>query len=555
MPRNIKDNMIKSTNTTTGTNQRTRTVLISGLMVATAVVGLGLAFLLLGNNKKTTTTTSSTKTTATTSVITATSGTLTNGGAITLTGSNFGTKPTAAPLKYDNFESGTLGNGISGWSHPAGWSKPTYSNARLRTNSTKSVECAFDYRTSSDFNYSCNFGVSGDPGDISPINNLVLPQVYLDVWYYYRPSTPPSRNHKIFRLHSNTGGAGNPNEYLNVYCTTGLLLNHDGGGSGEWISDQFPQSAGIDWFQGRWRHIQFYTRESSVNVADGDARLTLDGTVVLDRLGAWNTRTAAGQHYWSAWMGNYLAHDMNPPCGAVGTYSDDAWTYWDNAYIDTSWAHVELGNAPTYTASTLREIQPATSWSDSSITFTLNQGAFTDLSNVYVYVTDATGVVNPNGFRLVSGGSTPPSGPGGCFPGDTLVNTPSGLKPIGQLKMGDMVYAYDQSTGRTVTSTVTRTFVHQEESYGLVTFSDGSSVQVTAVHRFYNPQTKQWQEIGTMKPGDVVLHGLGSAAKPLTITSLEFTSHRGTVYNLEVDRYHTYYVNGILVHNAKQQVR
>jgi hypothetical protein len=156
-------------------------------------------------------------------------------------------------------------------------------------------------------------------------------------------------------------------------------------------------------------------------------------------------------------------------------------------------------------------------------------------------------------------GTTPPDtntntnsgGPSGCFTPGTPVNTPEGLRPIGQLRAGDSVYAYDPTTHRTVVSRVSQLLIHPNELYGTVTFSDGSSLEVTSVHRFYNPHTQAWQEIGTLRPGDTILRGLGPTAHPVTIRTMEFTSGHGPVYNLEVDRYHTYYVNGTLVHNAK----
>ena len=147
----------------------------------------------------------------------------------------------------------------------------------------------------------------------------------------------------------------------------------------------------------------------------------------------------------------------------------------------------------------------------------------------------------------------PPPPPSGCFTFGTLVDTPSGPRAIGTLGVGDTVYAYDEATGETVESQITEVFVHTENSYGVVTFSDGTSLEVTSVHQLYNPDSKQWIPIGEMQPGDSVLRGLGPTAHPIVIRSMEFTSGRGTVYNLEVNRYRTYYVNGILVHNAKRK--
>lgn len=147
------------------------------------------------------------------------------------------------------------------------------------------------------------------------------------------------------------------------------------------------------------------------------------------------------------------------------------------------------------------------------------------------------------------GGGGPPSG--GCFVAGTPVDTPHGPRAIDKLKVGDEVMAYDETTGQTVVSRVTNTFIHVNEPYGRLTLSNGTTLQVTSIHRFYDPRSRTWRKIGDMQPGDVVLYGYGATAKFVTILASEFSSGRGTVYNLEIERYHNYYVNGILVHNRK----
>jgi hypothetical protein len=70
---------------------------------------------------------------------------------------------------------------------------------------------------------------------------------------------------------------------------------------------------------------------------------------------------------------------------------------FDDVFIDYTWARVELGDAPTWQACTVREIQPPQQWADGQITVQLNQGAFRKGQTVYAYVVDATGAVNPIG--------------------------------------------------------------------------------------------------------------------------------------------------------------
>jgi len=86
--------------------------------------------------------------------------------------------------------------------------------------------------------------------------------------------------------------------------------------------------------------------------------------------------------------------------------------YIDDVYIDNTIARVEIGNASTWYACTKREVQIPTLWSDTgtSITITLNQGSFSNLNNAYLYVIDADGNVNENGYPLSDGGggATPP---------------------------------------------------------------------------------------------------------------------------------------------------
>lgn len=176
--------------------------------------------------------------------------------------------------------------------------------------------------------------------------------------------------------------------------------------------------------------------------------------------------------------------------------------------------------------------------------------------STYYYRVKSTNAVNLTTtsatFLFVMPVGPPPKG-NACFPFGTLVATPSGSRPIGEVKVGDPIYAFDPASQQTVVSAVSKVLVHLNEPYGVVTFTDGTTLEVTATHRFYDPMTGGWRAIGSLHHGDTVRRGLGEAGQPLTIQSLEFTSRQGTVYNLEVDRYHDYYVQGILVHNAKQQ--
>ena len=70
-------------------------------------------------------------------------------------------------------------------------------------------------------------------------------------------------------------------------------------------------------------------------------------------------------------IGHYWATD-----GISGWPHDNsgANVYVDDVYFDTTWARVEVGDAATYAASTHREIQIVTAWSDTAVSFTPRRG-------------------------------------------------------------------------------------------------------------------------------------------------------------------------------------
>jgi hypothetical protein len=335
-------------------------------------------------------------------VVTGVSGPLQSGGSLTITGINFGQKPVAAPVKWDNFEAGTTGSTVAnGWAtnatHNDGGADhpPIYSTTVLRTNSTRSVQARFDEGnfpnctdTGDGCEYSSNFGISGvaSPG---------LPVIFLDTWCYYSPANPESRNVKLVRVHTSTYA---PNLYLNIYCftdTDGMRMGQDGGGT----SLVLPPTPwrGSSYWAGNWRHIQMYLQQSSPNVADGTGVLAIDGVTSINRVGTFKTRIGS-EYYNAIWLGNYVGHDGAAAC--LTRSPGNTFIYWDDTYIDNTRAHVEIGNAATYAACTHTEIQIPTSWSASSITIRANQGSFASLTNTYLYVTDQNGAVNAIGLAL-----------------------------------------------------------------------------------------------------------------------------------------------------------
>jgi hypothetical protein len=102
----------------------------------------------------------------------------------------------------------------------------------------------------------------------------------------------------------------------------------------------------------------------------------------------------------------------------------------DDFYIQRgTLARVEIGDRSSWKSCTWREIQKPSAWSNSSITIQLNRGSFQQGQTAYLYVVDANGTVNSQGYPFTvggggSGGSTPPP------PSNDPPSPPTGLKVI-----------------------------------------------------------------------------------------------------------------------------
>ncbi len=110
------------------------------------------------------------------------------------------------------------------------------------------------------------------------------------------------------------------------------------------------------------------------------------------------------------------------------------------------------------------------------------------------------------------------------------------------------MYSYNEESKEVEISPVTALFAHKDSEYLEVTLETGTKIEVTSGHPFYNPETGKWQEIGNFKAGDYVMNKDNNRVR---IESIEEIGNKETVYNLEVDGNHNYFVtkDNILVHN------
>lgn len=140
---------------------------------------------------------------------------------------------------------------------------------------------------------------------------------------------------------------------------------------------------------------------------------------------------------------------------------------------------------------------------------------------------------------------------GVCFVAGTLISTFNGQKPIENVQAGDQVWAADPATGEVELKSVARTFINESEELVHVHVA-GEEIITTPNHPFWGPE-KGWTSAIQLRAGDilVLLNGEYVVVEKIQHEILESPI---TVYNFEVEDYHTYFVgeNEALVHNQCQ---
>lgn len=326
--------------------------------------------------------------------ITNVSGALTHGNTITVSGSGFGAKSPAAPVLWAPFDTSLAPSSLG------------------RATSWQYNECV---------EYTASGRSGGGAKTIDSCGKTATAQLgfntdTLGLGYYF--NTLGQKNY-IFR-HRRMNYSNDINlkslEIIGTDYTTNnnWVFNHS---TNQWISQQVDPGS------------YFYMDPSPVVNQWGTEELVMRANVVLGEnadVKWYGNGVLLGDSTTDGWFisargtgGTDMMRivpvfhgDYNITGG--GTLADTP-EYWDSVYVDNSWSRVLLGDAATFAASTQREIQIPSAWSDTSLTLTANLGQYTT-GTAYLYVVDSAGAVNANGFPVTIGGApdtTPPIAPSG----------------------------------------------------------------------------------------------------------------------------------------------
>lgn len=319
------------------------------------------------------------------------SGTFAHGNSLTLTGTGFGTKSTAAPLKYDDFQSVTTSAAITtssasgpSWS-ASGTIVPIASAANVRSGTpfTKNMLSRFQ-------------PVGGSQPDVSNIylSGLHVSRFVFDAWFYHDFSSvtsPTVQNMKPWRIHSSNAG-DSPNHASLVFVGSDVIAGAaDGDSPDDGLSDYFNPLQRSD-LSGSWVHMTQITNFGTAGTANGTSitRVDFNGmSATASYLGTRNFGASSDSPTNSEWATMYIGNYVRSE-----DWGGTMRTYWESVYFDQgSWARIEVGDNATYTSCTHREIQIPSAWSSSSVSFTVNRGSFGTSDSAWIFVIDNSNTV------------------------------------------------------------------------------------------------------------------------------------------------------------------
>ena len=153
------------------------------------------------------------------------------------------------------------------------------------------------------------------------------------------------------------------------------------------------------------------------------------------------------------------------------------------------------------------------------------------------------------GVSLVSSFTGAASQNMACFIAGTTILTATGLVAIEKLAAGDKVISTNPDTLETAEKTVLETYVRQVNKLVHITIN-GEEIVTTDNHPFY-VQDRGFINAGNLLVGDKLISVNG---EDLTIEDyyIELTEEPVSVYNFQVEDFHTYFVGdcAVWVHNA-----
>jgi hypothetical protein len=314
------------------------------------------------------------------------SGSLTDGGPITVSGNAFGTKSPAKPYLWAPFD-GSLNPSPLG----------------RKTSWTEIDAMVYDAGCGPD-----SSGCAKDSTNRRPVWTLMVDTTgdfnlndYSQKYYLFKKTKKTfsvvGLNWKVWRVWAYTDRLTIPD----MYIAQGNGCAGSEGGPGTYCWGSTSQAGNTSWMT---EEIVFQANSGPTGAAffDTTFRYYINSALNTDcspgNPDGYQFGVQNGADYSLPMIMHYPVHGVleneNQDVPADYHY------YVDDVYMDTTWARVMICDAATWIDRTHCEIQIPSAWSSTSITIVAHRGTFTGGSNAYLYVLDADGNVNTDGYLV-----------------------------------------------------------------------------------------------------------------------------------------------------------
>lgn len=315
-------------------------------------------------------------------------GSVSDGGTVTISGSNFGSKSTAAPIKFDMFDDGTNNLHLteSGYwsifSDNSSDKKPKYTNTNNRTGSSLNALVTLA-TTTNDYFYKgsetftsyayINFWLRPSNGNLTGSATAQI-----KFWRLEHSTTTRPTLANIWQPNASSG-------WLYYTLTREDATSESAGGTNAGDITNYNLET--------WNNVELLiTMSSGQDAADGVVTVIHDCVQQDQKTGL--TMFTGTNRFQGIKLGEFI-QDLS----IVG---EEAEEHYDDVYIDNTFARVAIGNSSVYANCTVREMQPPTAWADGEVTVTFNQGAFSLGEQIYIFVIDSSNVAS-SGFPITAG--------------------------------------------------------------------------------------------------------------------------------------------------------
>ncbi|MDR7307697.1 hypothetical protein [Rhodoferax saidenbachensis] len=336
--------------------------------------------------------------------ISAVTGTLLHQQTITVQGSHFGSKPQAAPLRFEDFDTRSTGTA------PASFGYTNYGGFGGST----TVDGTEAYGNGKSLKHQSHFGAVSSSGVVEEsfphiaTTGFSATELYLSYRLKFRTNGGRIVQLKFNRSGMEVAGAngspcygGKPKYYssyypdgpsVNRYSTDkrlvgvqGGIVRSDGSLDEGWVGEDAGMGSGtvLALEEDTWVQVEEYYRLNDIGQTNGEHITWVNGNLQIDRH-ALQPRTSAAQVLNCSYLAVGMDYWINP------SSTDGVSVWYDDHYLDTSRARLVLANAATWSAATLRNPQVATQWQDGSISATLQRGGFS-AGPAWLYVVRADG--------------------------------------------------------------------------------------------------------------------------------------------------------------------